>query len=97
MRKGEPVLSSAQNGFEDLVSLDELRPGESGVIRAFNGKHLEDGILMEMGLMVGTEVKLVKFAPLGDPVELSVRGYHLSIRRSEAHFIMVERFARRAV
>jgi ferrous iron transport protein A len=45
--------------------------------------------LMEMGLLVGTEVELVRFAPLGDPVELKVRGYHLTIRRQEAELILV--------
>jgi Fe2+ transport system protein FeoA len=45
--------------------------------------------LMEMGLLVGTSVELVRFAPLGDPVELKVRGYHLSLRRHEAEHILV--------
>jgi len=45
--------------------------------------------LMEMGLLVGTPVELVRFAPLGDPVEIRVRGYHLTIRRHEAEQILV--------
>jgi ferrous iron transport protein A len=45
--------------------------------------------LMEMGLLVGTEVELVRFAPLGDPVEIKVRGYHLTLRRNEADQILV--------
>ena len=45
--------------------------------------------LMEMGLLVGTEVELVRFAPLGDPVEIKVRGYHLTLRRNEAEQILV--------
>lgn len=45
--------------------------------------------LMEMGLLVGTPVELVRFAPLGDPVEIKVRGYHLSLRRNEAEHILV--------
>jgi len=44
-----------------------------------------------MGLTPGTRVKLVKFAPLGDPMQLDVRGYHLSVRRSEAKNILIER------
>lgn len=47
------------------------------------------GRLMEMGLLVGTGVELVRFAPLGDPVELKVRGYHLTLRRHEADQILV--------
>ena len=46
---------------------------------------------MEMGLLPGTAVELIKRAPLGDPIELRVRRYHLSIRRSEARAIMVEK------
>jgi ferrous iron transport protein A len=45
--------------------------------------------LMEMGLLVGTTVELVRFAPLGDPVEIRVRGYHLTLRKQEAEQIFV--------
>ena len=45
--------------------------------------------LMEMGLLVGTTVEVVRFAPLGDPVEIKVRGYHLTLRRHEAELILV--------
>jgi ferrous iron transport protein A len=45
--------------------------------------------LMEMGLLVGTPIELVRFAPLGDPVEIKVRGYHLTLRRHEADQILV--------
>ena len=45
--------------------------------------------LMEMGLLVGTTVELVRFAPLGDPVEIKVRGYHLTLRKNEAEQILV--------
>ena len=46
--------------------------------------------LMEMGLLVGTPVELVRFAPLGDPVEIKVRGYNLTLRKSEAEQILVK-------
>jgi ferrous iron transport protein A len=45
--------------------------------------------LMEMGLLVGTTVELVRFAPMGDPVEIKVRGYHLTLRKHEAEQIFV--------
>ena len=45
--------------------------------------------LMEMGLLVGTSIELVRFAPLGDPVEIKVRGYHLTLRKHEADLILV--------
>ena len=46
--------------------------------------------LMEMGLLVGTKVELVRFAPLGDPVEIKVRGYNLTLRKHEAEQILVK-------
>jgi ferrous iron transport protein A len=46
--------------------------------------------LMEMGLLVGSAVQLVRFAPLGDPVEIKVRGYNLTLRKHEAEQILVK-------
>ncbi|HDH10102.1 MAG TPA: ferrous iron transport protein A, partial [Chloroflexi bacterium] len=46
--------------------------------------------MMDMGLVAGAEVKVVRVAPLGDPVEFEVKGYHLSLRRSEARNVIVE-------
>lgn len=46
--------------------------------------------LMEMGLLVGTTVELVRFAPMGDPVEIKVRGYNLTLRKNEADQILVQ-------
>ena len=45
--------------------------------------------LMEMGMLVGTPVELVRFAPMGDPIEIKVRGYNLSLRKHEAELILV--------
>ena len=45
--------------------------------------------LMEMGLLVGTKVELIRFAPLGDPIEIKIRGYNLTLRKSEAEQILV--------
>lgn len=47
------------------------------------------GRLLEMGLLVGTPIQLVRFAPLGDPVEIKVRGYNLTLRKHEAELILV--------
>jgi ferrous iron transport protein A len=46
--------------------------------------------LMEMGLLVGTPVELVRFAPMGDPIEIKVRGYNLTLRKHEAEQILVQ-------
>ena len=74
-----------------MHSLNELHPGDRATIRSIQGTTVEEAHLMEMGLLPGTAVELIKRAPLGDPIELRVRRYHLSIRRSEAHAIMVEK------
>ena len=46
--------------------------------------------LLEMGVLPGTTVEVVRFAPLGDPMDVRVRGFHLSLRRSEAASVLVE-------
>jgi Fe2+ transport system protein FeoA len=69
--------------------LDRLNPGERGIIARLNGDPTVTRRLMELGLVPGTTVELVRRAPLGDPIELAVRGVHLSLRRSEASHIHV--------
>lgn len=69
--------------------LDRLGPGERGIIARLNGDPQITRRLMELGLVPGTPVELVRRAPLGDPIELAVRGVHLSLRRSEASHIHV--------
>ena len=73
------------------IRLDELKPGEKGTIRQIKGTAGEEVHLMELGLLPGTTVELIKRAPMGDPIEIRVRRYHLSIRCAEAHSVMVER------
>ncbi|MDE2731803.1 MAG: FeoA family protein [Bacteroidota bacterium] len=70
------------------MTLKDLRPGESGTVTGYRG-HDAPVRLMEMGLIPGTEVTVVRLAPLGDPMDLKVRGYHLSIRKREAADICV--------
>ncbi len=71
-------------------SLDQLRPGGRGRITRIDG---EDGLvqrLMEMGLLEGEEVEVVGFAPMGDPMEVRLGDYRLSLRRVEAARVHVE-------
>ena len=71
-------------------SLDQLRPGRRGRITRIDG---EDGLvqrLMEMGLLEGEEVEVVGFAPLGDPMEVRLGDYRLSLRRVEAARVRVD-------
>ena len=65
-------------------SLAELAVGESGQIASLEGQGAIAVRLLEMGLVPGARVSLIKRAPLGDPLEIRVRDYHLSLRRAEA-------------
>jgi len=71
------------------VSLSEVSPGESASVVAMDPSIAGMQRLQEMGLLPGTAVKVVRRAPLGDPIELEVRGYKLSIRKAEAAGISV--------
>jgi len=73
------------------VALTELAIGESGKIVALDLPPEPKQRLLEMGMTTGAQVEIVRFAPLGDPVDIKVRGYHLSIRKHEAAGIRVTR------
>jgi ferrous iron transport protein A len=68
--------------------LSSLLPGTAGKVTEIKASGTK-ARLMEMGLLVGTQIELVRFAPLGDPVEIKVRGYHLTLRKHEAEQILV--------
>ena len=73
----------------DSQPLTTLAVGSAGTIAEIRIPAENRGRLLEMGLLVGTPVQLVRFAPLGDPVEIKVRGYHLTLRRHEADQLLV--------
>ncbi|MBC8872155.1 MAG: ferrous iron transport protein A [Planctomycetes bacterium] len=73
-----------------MTTLDTLSESQRARILDVTG---DDGVairLMEMGLTEGEEIQLVGFAPLGDPIEFLVRGYHVSLRSSEAKRVEIE-------
>jgi ferrous iron transport protein A len=72
------------------MKLSELAVGATAVVRDFPTTGPGFLRLREMGLLAGTRVTLVRTAPLGDPLEVKLRGYHLSLRKSEAEQILVE-------
>ncbi len=72
------------------MTLKDLKPGESGTITGYT-ETTPPMRLMEMGMLPGAVVEVVRLAPLGDPIDLKVRGYHLSIRKHEAGMIEVQR------
>ena len=72
------------------IPLHKLNTGQRGVVVRVGGKGPARRRMMDMGLVPGSEVKVVRVAPLGDPIEFTVKGYSLSLRKSEAKVIEVE-------
>ena len=72
------------------MTLDKMAVGQTGVIRAVGGEGVLRLRLLDMGLIPRTEVTVSKIAPMGDPMELRLRGYTLSLRLEDAHNIEVE-------
>jgi ferrous iron transport protein A len=73
----------------ESLPLTSLKIGSAATVCEIKLRPDHRGRLLEMGLLVGTSVQLVRFAPLGDPVEIKVRGYHLTLRRQDAEQILV--------
>ncbi len=72
------------------MTLDKLPIGKSAVIKKVGGEGVLRCRLLDMGLIPKTTVQIIKVAPLGDPIELLIRGYSLSIRKEDASKIEVE-------
>lgn len=70
--------------------LDEFAIGETGRVLAVGGEGKIKRRLFDMGITPGAEVLLRKKAPLGDPIEITIRGYELTLRKSEAQFVNME-------
>lgn len=75
----------------NLIPLDRLLPGEAGIVRGYSEAQDLHHRLEELGLVPGTRVRVRRCAPFGDPMELSLRGYHLSIRKQDARSVLVEK------
>jgi Fe2+ transport system protein FeoA len=74
----------------NIITVEQLPIGSSGKIKEVQGEPAIRRRLMEMGILPGSELTLIKWAPLGDPAECLIRGYKLSLRRAEAALITVE-------
>jgi ferrous iron transport protein A len=72
-----------------IQPLTSIHIGGNATVSEINLPPEHRGRLLEMGLLVGTPFRLIRFAPMGDPVEIKVRGYHLTLRRQDAEQIMV--------
>jgi ferrous iron transport protein A len=82
LKRAEPLGPAA-------VSLDALEAGAHARVTAVRGPGAVARRLMEMGVVPGAPVRVIKAAPLGDPLEVRVRNYHLALRRSEAQTVSV--------
>ena len=71
------------------MTLKDVQIGQTVTVKKLTGQGATKRRIMDMGITKGVEVTVVKVAPLGDPIELNVRGYQLSIRKSDAEMIEV--------
>jgi ferrous iron transport protein A len=74
-----------------METVKDLKEGQSAVVKKIYGEGPVKRRIMDMGITKGTTVMVRKLAPLGDPIELKVRGYELSIRNQDAQMIEIER------
>ncbi len=72
------------------MKLSDLKPNQKGIITKIMGSFEIKRRLLSMGIIEGAEIRIVRNAPLNDPIEFEVKGYHLSLRRDEAENVVVE-------
>lgn len=75
----------------DAWTLCDLRIGERGQVVSVEGSDSVAARLLEMGILPGEEIEMIGAAPMGDPIEYSVYGYRISLRRAEAARVRIER------
>lgn len=73
-----------------MKTLRETKPGETVTVTKLDGAGAVKRRIMDMGITKGVQIFVRKVAPLGDPVEIRVRGYELSLRKGDASYILVE-------
>ncbi|MBC8587072.1 FeoA family protein [Paratissierella segnis] len=73
-----------------MMTLRDLKPGQKGTVVSIGEKGSMRRRIMDMGVTPGISIKVVKVAPLGDPIEVNIRGYELSLRKAEAENIEVQ-------
>ena len=71
-------------------TLDAFTPSQKGVVKLVGGEGKIKRRLFDMGITPGAEILLRKKAPLGDPIEITIRGYELTLRKTEAQFVNME-------
>ena len=83
-------MKGKDKGDKVMKTLKETRIGETVTVKRLGGEGAVKRRIMDMGITKGTEIYVRKLAPLGDPVEITVRGYELSLRRADAEMIELE-------
>lgn len=86
--KGKNMQESKDRAPEQ-IPLSELKKGQEAVIVGVGGKGAIKRRMMDMGIVTGSRIGVVRVAPFGDPIEFTIKGYHLSLRKSEARDITV--------
>lgn len=76
--------------MENRVTLDQVRPGQKAEVVALEGEGGIKNRITEMGLIRGSRIEVERVAPLGDPMDVKVRGYRLSLRKEEASRVVVK-------
>jgi len=71
-------------------NLKEIEPGQKAKVIKITGSGPIRRRIMDMGLVIGSEIEMERYAPLGDPVEIKLKGYHLSLRKDEAENILIQ-------
>lgn len=73
-----------------MITLNDIPVGGTGRVKRLNGEGAVKRRIMDMGITKGVQIIVRKVAPLGDPIEINVRGFELSLRKSEAEWIIME-------
>jgi ferrous iron transport protein A len=92
MRPVAPFCFAAHFRWKErIMTLDQLRPGNEGRIKKLSSHDRLGQRLMDMGIYAGLRIKVIRNAPLEDPMEIELDGYCVSLRHEEARFVEVER------
>jgi ferrous iron transport protein A len=73
-----------------IKTLSQLKAGETGIVTKVNGHGSVKGRIIDLGIVAGSKILVQKYAPLGDPMEIKVKNFNLSLRKSEAAIIEVQ-------
>ncbi|MHC5229792.1 FeoA family protein [Enterococcus sp. LJL99] len=85
------IITEQEDSTEHWVSLDQLSAGENAQVVGVHGQGAIKRRLMDMGITKGVNILVRKRAPLGDPIEINLRGYELTLRKSEAELVLVKK------